>query len=218
MVVSPGPLALPSAAAPSLGTSSPAITTRRLASARARLSAVGASSRSPSLTTTTERTSLFFSYVASKARGDLNDYNGFFGNYPTAIIRPNQRGRLAWDAPHRFLAWGTVGLPWKLEFVPVLDVHSGFPFSAVDAEWNYAGRRNEAGRFPTFVGLDVKVQYPFDFKFRGRRFQFRAGLKVINVLNHFNPRDVQQSLDSPRFGQFFNSVPRLYRIEGGFDF
>jgi hypothetical protein len=64
----------------------------------------------------------------------------------------------------------------------------------------------------------MKLQYPFDFKFRGRRFKFRAGLKVVNVLNHFNPRDVQQSLASPNFGRFYNSVGRLYRIEGGFDF
>jgi hypothetical protein len=165
-----------------------------------------------------ERTTLFGSYVLSSARGELNDYNQFFANFATPLIRPNQRGPLNHHAPHRALFWGVVGLPRKFEFIPVLDVHSGFPFSHLDAEWDFVGRRNRAGRFPTFVGLDMKIQYPFDFKFRGRRFQFRAGLKVINVLNHFNPRDVQQSLDSPRAGHFFNSVGRLYRIEGGFDF
>jgi len=165
-----------------------------------------------------ERTTLFGSYVYSVARGELNDYNQFFGNFAQPLIRPNQRGPLGHHAPHRVLFWGVVGLPRKVEFVPVLDVHTGFPFSHLDADWDYIGRRNQAGRFPTFVGLDVKIQYPFDFKFRGRRFQFRAGLKVINVLNHFNPRDVQQSVASPFAGQFYNSVPRLFRIEGGFDF
>jgi hypothetical protein len=58
----------------------------------------------------------------------------------------------------------------------------------------------------------------FDFKFRGRHFQFRAGLKVYNILNHFNPRDVQQYGDSRQFGIFYNSVGRLYRLEGEFDF
>jgi hypothetical protein len=165
-----------------------------------------------------ERTTVFASYVRSSARGELNDYNQFFGNYSYALIRVNQRDRLPYDAPNRVLFWGIIGLPRKLEFVPVLDVHTGFPFSRLDADWNFIGRRNEAGRLPPFVGLDGELQYPFDFKFRGRRFKFRAGLKVANVLNHFNPRDVQQSVNSPYFGGFYNSVGRLFFIDGGFDF
>jgi hypothetical protein len=116
------------------------------------------------------------------------------------------------------LFWGVVGLPHKLELVPVLDVHTGFPFSKIDQDWRYIGNRNEAGRLPTFVGLDVMLQYPFDFTFRRWHFQFRAGFKIYNVLNHFNPRDVQQHVDSPNFGSFYNSVGRLYRIEAAFDF
>jgi outer membrane receptor protein involved in Fe transport len=165
-----------------------------------------------------ERTTLFASYVYSRTRGELNDYNQFFGNYPSPLIRANQFGPLDSDAPHRVLVWGIIGLPYKLEFVPVLDVHSGFPFSALDADWDYLGLRNRAGRFPTFVGLDTMVQYPFDFKFHGHRFQFKAGLRVLNVLNHDNPRDVQQYTLSPNFGRFYNSVGRLWRLEGGFDF
>ena len=164
------------------------------------------------------RTTLFASYVRSSASGELNDYNQFFGNFPYPLIRPNQRGRLAHDAPNRVLIWGVVGLPRKLEFVPVLDVHSGFPFSKLDQDWEYMGRRNEAGRFPTFASLDTMLQYPFDFKFHSWHFQFKAGFKVYNVLNKFNPRDVQQHYDSPFFGGFYNSVGRLYRFEGAFDF
>ncbi len=166
----------------------------------------------------TERTTLFGSYVRSYAFGELNDYNQFFGNFAHPLIRSNQRGRLASDAPNRFLFWGVLGLPRKLEFVPVLDIHTGFPYSRLDDDWNFIGLRNEAGRFPTFFGLDVKVQYPFDFTFRGRRFQFRAGLKVYNVLNYYNPRDVQQYANSRYYSVFYNSVGRLYRIEGEFDF
>ncbi len=165
-----------------------------------------------------ERTTVHASYVLSHASGELNDYNQFFGNFPYPLIRPNQRSRLAHDAPNRFLIWGVVGLPRKLDLIPILDVHTGFPFSKMDDDWNFIGKRNEAGRFSRFVGLDAKIQYPFDFKFRGRRFQFQAGLKVYNILNHFNPRDVQQYTGSPQFGGFYNSVGRLYRLEGGFDF
>jgi hypothetical protein len=41
------------------------------------------------------------SYVRSRAYGDLNDFNQFFGNDPLAVIQPNQRARLNFDAPIR---------------------------------------------------------------------------------------------------------------------
>ena len=166
----------------------------------------------------TERTSLYASYVLSKARGEINDYNQFFGNFPYPLIRPNEFGRLSSDAPNRLLAWGIIGLPHKLQAVPVVDIHTGFPFSKFDANWNYVGPANEAGRFPVFVGVDMKVQYPFNFKYRGHHFEFVAGLHVIDAINHFQPRDVQQNIASPNFGTFYNSVGRLWRIDGDFDF
>jgi outer membrane receptor protein involved in Fe transport len=165
-----------------------------------------------------ERSTLFASFVRSSARGDLNDYNQFFGNFPYPLIRPNQFGILSSDAPSRGLFWGVFGLPYKVDFVPTLDVHTGFPFSKLDANWNYIGQRNQAGRFPAFVGLDVKFLYPVDFKFRGHRIQFRAGLSILNVINHAQPRDVQQNETSPQYGMFYNSVGRLWRIDGDFNF
>jgi hypothetical protein len=165
-----------------------------------------------------ERMSIYASYVRSRAYGDLNDYNQFFGNIPYPLIRPNQYGPLSSDAPNRGLLWGVIGLPHKLDFVPILDVHTGFPFSRLDQNWNYLGLENQAGRFPTFLALDTKLQYPVDFKFHGHRIQFRAGVTVYNVLNHFNPRDVQQYYASPNYGVLYNSVPHLLRIDGDFDF
>jgi hypothetical protein len=166
----------------------------------------------------TERITIVGSYVRARASGELNDYNQFFGNLPYPLIRPNQYGPLPSDAPNRVLFWGIVGLPHKLQFVPILDAHTGFPHSKLDSDWNYVGQRDEAGRFPTFMSFDVKLQYPFDFKFRGHRVQFLGGLKVIDVTNHDNPRDVQQYLGSPNYGAFYNSVGRLWRIDGDFDF
>jgi hypothetical protein len=164
------------------------------------------------------RTTIYGSYVRSKASGESNDYNQFFGDFSQPLIRPDQRGRLSHDAPDRFLFWGIVGLPRKLEFIPVLDVHSGFPYSKLDSDWNYIGKWNEAGRFPTFAGLDVKLQYPFDFGYRKWHFKFKAGLKVFNVFNRFNPRDVQQYAASSAYGTFYNALGRVYRLEGDFDF
>jgi len=165
-----------------------------------------------------ERSTLFASFVRSSAHGDLNDYNQFFGNFSNPLIRPNQYGLLSSDAPNRGLFWGIFGLPHKLDFVPTLDVHTGFPYSRLDRNWNYVGQRNGAGRFPVFVGLDVKFLYPVDFKFRGHRIQFRAGLSILNVINHAQPRDVQQNEMSPFYGMFYNSVGRLWRFDGDFNF
>ncbi|HWC19478.1 MAG TPA: carboxypeptidase regulatory-like domain-containing protein, partial [Terriglobales bacterium] len=82
------------------------------------------------------------SYVRSKAFGDLNDFNQFFGNNPQAVIQPNSRGRLAFDAPQRFLFWGEFSAPWKLTVLPVWDLHTGFPYS-VENQWRqFVGPRN----------------------------------------------------------------------------
>ncbi len=161
----------------------------------------------------TERTSMVFSYVRSRASGDLNSFDQFFGNYPTAIIRPNERNRLPFDVPDRILIWGTVGLPWKLELAPVVDWHSGFPFSAVDDDLNFVGQRNQAGRFPTFFSVDFQLARRFSIPFAGRRWDTLLGIRFFNVTNHFNPRDVQQVVAHPQFGQFFNTVDRKIRAK-----
>ena len=61
--------------------------------------------------------------------GDLNDLNQFFGNLAQPVIQPDARGRLPFDAPNRFLFWGTIAAPWGLTVVPVYDLHTGFPYS-----------------------------------------------------------------------------------------
>jgi hypothetical protein len=48
----------------------------------------------------------------------LNDFNSFFGNFET-IIRSNERSRLPWDAPNRFLFWGAFSLGYGFTLVPV---------------------------------------------------------------------------------------------------
>lgn len=50
---------------------------------------------------------LVVSYVRSTATGELNDLNAFFANVENPVIRPNERSRLPFDAPNRFLAWAS---------------------------------------------------------------------------------------------------------------
>jgi Carboxypeptidase regulatory-like domain/TonB dependent receptor-like, beta-barrel len=150
------------------------------------------------------------SYVRSRAFGDLNDFNQFFGNLSQPVIQPDARGRLPFDAPNRFLFWGTFAAPGKLTVVPVYDLHSGFPYSIEDEFRAYVGPRN-VDRFPRFSSLDLQVLRRISLPFGERRLHARIGASVFNLFNHDNPRDVQNNLASARFGGFFNPAWREYR-------
>jgi hypothetical protein len=147
------------------------------------------------------------SYVRSRAYGDLNDFNQFFGDDPQAVIQPNQRSRLSFDAPNRILAWGEIAAPWKLTFAPVVDTHTGFPYSTINQYREFVGPRNEL-RFPRFVSTDLQVWREIRLPIKEKH--AKIGFGVFNVFNHPNYRDVQNDLDSYRFGQFFNGVSRTF--------
>ena len=147
------------------------------------------------------------SYTRSKAYGDLNDFNQFFGNDPVAVIQPNQRGHLPFDASNRFLTWAEIAAPWKLTVSPVVDVHTGFPYSTIDQFREFVGPRNES-RFPRFVSTDLQVLRQIRLPFREKH--AKVGFGVFNLFNRANYRDVQNDLDSPRFGEFFNGAARTF--------
>ncbi len=150
------------------------------------------------------------SYVRSRAVGDLNDFNQFFGNLAQPVIQPNARGRLSFDAPNRFLFWGTLAAPWKLTLVPVYEIHTGFPYSVENEFREYVGPRNVA-RFPRFSSFDLQITRPLTLPFGEKHLHARVGMGVFNLFNHFDPRDVQNNLAIARFGQFFNTAWREYR-------
>jgi len=156
------------------------------------------------------RQTLNASYVRSKATGDLNDLNQYFGNDPQPVIEANARGPLPFDAPNRFLAWGELNAPWKVTVMPVLDVHTGFPYSIVNERREFIGPRNDA-RFRRFDSFDIQAIKEYGLRFRGKEHKVKVGLGVFNLFNHSNPRDVQDDLNSPRFGEFFNSAVRTFR-------
>jgi hypothetical protein len=155
------------------------------------------------------RQTLNASYVRSKATGDLNDFNQFFGNDPQAVIQPNSRGLQAFDAPNRFLAWGEFSAPWKVTLMPVLDIHTGFPYSVVNEARDFVGPRNDQ-RFRDFSSFDLQAYRQFRLPFTKER-KVKVGFGVFNLFNHANPRDVQNDQDSPRFGELFNSAVRTFR-------
>lgn len=150
------------------------------------------------------------SYARSKAFGDLNEFNQFFGTLAQPVIQPNARGRLAFDAPNRILLWGEIAGPWKLTLVPVYDIHTGFPYSVQNEFREYVGPRN-ANRFPRFASFDLQVSRRIMLPLPHHKIKARVGVGAFNLFNHFNPRDVQTNLTSSQFGEFFNNAWREYR-------
>jgi hypothetical protein len=153
------------------------------------------------------------SYTRSRSKGDLNDFNLYFGDFAYPLIHPNQYSNLPNDVPNRFIAWGSFALPRRVTIAPIFEARSGFPYSVLDAEQNYVGVRNaDSLRFPTFISIDAEVSK--DIHVAGS-YSIRLSIRGFNLTNHFNPRDVHANLADPQFGQFLASYYRYFA--GGFD-
>jgi Carboxypeptidase regulatory-like domain len=145
------------------------------------------------------------SYIWSRARGDLNTVSSVFLPFEQPVIRPNVSGILPSDVPNRVVTWGVFHLPWALTVSPVVDVHTGFPYSDVDVVQNYVGLPN-GSRFPTFFSADAQIYRDFSLRLpfleHGSRHKVRVGLYSINLTNHGNFREVYSNVTSPFFGRF----------------
>lgn len=146
---------------------------------------------------------LSISYVWSRSRGDLNTLGDILIPFEQPVIRPNVYGVRPSDIPNRLVAWGTFHLPLALVFGPVVDLHTGFPYSKVDERQNYVGLPN-AQRFETFFSIDSQVYRDFRIPFthHGGSHKMRLGLYVINLANHRNFNQVYNNITSPHFGNF----------------
>jgi hypothetical protein len=152
---------------------------------------------------------LFFSYVRSRATGDLNDFAGYVGSFPNPIIHANQVATLPTDLPNRFVSWGTLQLPRGFGLAPVLEYRNGFPYSVVDEHQRYAGIPN-SDRFPNFLSADARVWR--DFKVNDR-YSVRFSVSGFNLTNHFNPEATHWNTADPAYGLFFGERHRRYTVD-----
>ena len=156
---------------------------------------------------------IYVSYVRSRSRGDLNDFNSYFGDLGAPVIRPNQYSNLAFDVPNRLLAWGKVSMPRRSSISPIVEWRSGFPFSVRDEKQNFVGVRNsDLTRFPNFFSLDVELAKEFQLT---KKYSVRLSVLGFNLTNQFNPRDVHANIADRQFRDFFASYRRYFT--GGFD-
>jgi hypothetical protein len=152
---------------------------------------------------------LFFSYVRSQARGDVNEFNTYLGNFPFPVVRQNEYSVLSSDLPNRLLTWGLVRFPWSIRLAPILEWRSGFPYSVVDARQRYVGLPNTT-RFPNFFSLDARVSK--DVKLNDK-YTVRFSVSGYNTTSHFNPRQVHTNIDDPQFGIYFYPYRRRFKFD-----
>ena len=151
-----------------------------------------------------ERRDLTLSYVWSRGTADLNSYDDFYGNFRNPIVRANEHNLITTDVPHRLLLRGTIGLPGQWDLAPVIEIRSGFPWSALNEFQDFVGARSRAGRLPMVRTVDFSLARPWQFK----KYRFRAGIKIYNLLGASAERDIQSNVTSPFYRTAFNPIER----------
>jgi hypothetical protein len=154
---------------------------------------------------------MFLSYTRSRAEGQLNDFSGFLGNFPSPLIRTDLYANLPGDLPNRFLAWGRVNLPWGLQLLPIMEFRDGFAYARVNVLGDYVGTpfsRHE--RFPDFFSADGRMLK--DFKVNPK-YTLRLSVSGFNLSNHFNALSVHANTADPQYGVFFGNYKVRYRAD-----
>jgi hypothetical protein len=98
----------------------------------------------------------------------------------------------------------TISLPGGWDFVPVMELRSGFPWSAVNEFQDFVGPRNRSGRLPRVSTLDFALSRQWHVW----KYRFRGGVRVYNLFGDTAERDVQSNIASPSFGRVFNPLER----------
>src|SRR5260370_27370883 len=154
------------------------------------------------------KNTFYVSYVRSRSRGDLNDFNSYFGDFGEPVVRQNQFSNLPFDVPNRFIAWGTLMLPHRVTIAPIIEARSGFPFCVRHAEQNFVGVRNSnQTRFHSFFALDVEFANEFQAT---KKYGGRLSLRGFNLTDHFHPRAFRANIADPHFRDFFPSYRRYF--------
>jgi Carboxypeptidase regulatory-like domain/TonB-dependent Receptor Plug Domain len=129
-------------------------------------------------------------------------------NTPTPLQVLPYFAPMPWDAPHRFLGWTYLPLPWKNWAVSaVADLRSGFPFSVRDQSGVVIGRV-DSYRYP--VNFDLNLAIERMLTLRGYRFALRGG--VDNLTNQANPTAVNNVTGVPQYLKFFGEEGRHFVV------
>jgi hypothetical protein len=154
---------------------------------------------------------LTFSYVHSKAQGDLNTFATYINDFPFVPLRSGSYSNTPADIPNRLLAWGVLNTPWKTRISPIFEFHTGQPYAVLTPTREYMGiPYSDRTRFRDFVNIDERMSKDITVK---SKYTARISMSVLNVLNHFNPLDVHANTADPLRGTFFGHYKRRYRAD-----
>jgi hypothetical protein len=158
---------------------------------------------------------IVFSYTKSRAQGNLNGFDSFLGNSPTALVRQNYYTNLAGDLPNRFLAWGHIDTRfWKIQAYPIIELRDGFAYSQVNAAQQYVGVPfSDSTRYRGFLSADLRISRQFKLS---SKYSVKLSGTGYNLTNHFNPLLVHNNTADRQHGVFFGNYHRRYRFD--FDF
>jgi hypothetical protein len=152
---------------------------------------------------------VFVSYVRSRARGDLNDFSGYLGSFPTPIIRPDVYSNLAADLPNRFLMWGNVKLPRGWWVSPIVEYRNGFPYAVTDGFEQYVGLPY-TNRFPNFFSADSRISKDIQVT---PKYAVRLSFSMFNITDHFNPEGLHTNIADPEYGSYLGQHGRRYTVD-----
>jgi hypothetical protein len=152
---------------------------------------------------------VFFSYVHSSTRGSLDAVSSYAGDVAFPVVRPNFFTNLSGNVPNRLLVWGETPLKWKMKIMPLVEYRTGFPYAVTDVLQNFVGVPN-TNRFPGYFALDTRVTKDFQItpKYAGR-----LSVRGLNLTNHFNALVVRSNIADPKFGTFFGSYGRRFKLD-----
>ena len=141
-------------------------------------------------------------YVYSRSRS-----NKIF-NYTLEdlVLTPEASGPLAWDVPNRLISRGAVQTNiWKVLFSYFAEYHTGFPFSAVNSQYQLVDAPN-GFRYPAYFNLSIGAEKRFPF----HGYQWAVRLSVINATGHHNFNSVINNVDAPNFLSFSGGQGRAF--------
>jgi hypothetical protein len=142
---------------------------------------------------------VFASYTRSRALTNAD----FTYTLDNVLFSPQAGGPLAWDTPNRFLAWGWLPLPHKIDAASTVDWRTGFPFTLQNDSLEVVGAPYSQ-RFQNYFSLNLSLERRFTLL--GCQWALRAGLD--NLTNHPNYSYVDSNVDSPHFLTFSGAQNR----------
>jgi hypothetical protein len=121
------------------------------------------------------------------------------------IFGPQVTGPYAWDVPNRIVSWGWFPLIKGFDTGYALDMHSGFPFPAVNDQQQIV-QPPGAYRFPMYFTLNLHLEKRFHAF--GFYWALRGGFD--NITNRQNAYTVNNNINSPQFLSFSNFDRRAF--------